>query len=170
MSNHFSADYLKSPGDDRRLDLTDVFLFKSSKDPTKLVLIMDSNPTVPDPAPNPDRGPEFYPGAVYRINIDTDGDALADAAFTLTFSDYQDGSQTGTAWYATGDQARQPEPAGERLTTSLPVSFDGTVQPLQAGPARLFAGRRSDPFFADLEGTVHHFQRSEERRVGKECA
>ena len=155
MSNHFSADYLKSPGDDRRLDLTDVFLFKSSKDPSKLVLIMDSNPTVPDPAPNPDRGPEFYPGAVYRINIDTDGDALADVAFTFTFSDYEDGSQTGTAWYATGDQARQPEPAGERLTTSFPVSFDGTVQPLQAGPARLFAGRRSDPFFADLEGTVH---------------
>ena len=158
MSNHFSADYLKSPGDDRRLDITDVFLFKSSKDPSKLVLIMDSNPTVPDPAPNPDRGPEFYPGAVYRINIDTDGDAHADAAFTFTFSDYEDGSQTGTAWYATGDQARQPEPAGERLTTSLPVSFDGTVQPLQAGPARLFAGRRSDPFFADLEGTVHNFQ------------
>ncbi len=158
MSNHFSADYLKSPGDDRRLDLTDVFLFKSSKDPTKLVLIMNSNPTVPDPAPNPDRGPGFYPGAVYRINVDTDGDALADAAFSFTFSDYEDGSQTGTAWYATGDQARQPEPAGERLTTSLPVSFDGTVQPLQAGPARLFAGRRSDPFFADLEGTVHNFQ------------
>ena len=148
MSNHFSADYLKSPGDDRRLDITDVFLFKSSKDPSKLVLIMDSNPTVPDPAPNPDRGPEFYPGAVYRINIDTDGDAHADAAFTLTFSDYQDGNQTGTAWYATGDQARQPEPAGERLTTSLPVSFDGTVQPLQAGPARCSPGgaaTRSSP-------------------------
>ena len=36
MSNHFSADNLKSPGDDRRLDLTDVYLFKSSKDPSKL--------------------------------------------------------------------------------------------------------------------------------------
>jgi hypothetical protein len=27
MSNHFSADKLKFPGDDRRLDLTDVFVF-----------------------------------------------------------------------------------------------------------------------------------------------
>ena len=27
MSNHFSADNLKFPGDDRRLDLTDVFVF-----------------------------------------------------------------------------------------------------------------------------------------------
>ena len=29
MSNHFSADKLKFPGDDRRLDLTDLFRSKS---------------------------------------------------------------------------------------------------------------------------------------------
>jgi DNA-binding CsgD family transcriptional regulator len=69
MSNHFSADYLKSPGDDRRLDLTDLFAFKSSKDPDKLMLIVCSNPTAPAPAPVPARGPEFYPGAVYRILV-----------------------------------------------------------------------------------------------------
>jgi len=33
MSNHFSADNLKFPGDDRRLDLTDVFVFKASENP-----------------------------------------------------------------------------------------------------------------------------------------
>src|SRR5215472_1708342 len=77
MSNHFSADYLKSPGDDRRLDITDVFLFRSSRDPDKMVLIVNSNPTAPAPAPIQARGPEFYPGAVYRINVDTDGDAHA---------------------------------------------------------------------------------------------
>jgi hypothetical protein len=113
MSNHFSADYLKSPGDDRRLDITDVFLFKSSKDPDKLMLIVNSNPTAPAPKPIQARGPEFYPGAVYRINVDTDGDAHADVAFTFTFSEYQDGTQTGNAWYATGPEARQPEPSGE---------------------------------------------------------
>ena len=75
MSNHFSADYLKAPGDDRRLDLTDVFCFKSSKDPDKIILIACSNSTAPAPAPIAARGPEFYPGAVYRINVDTDGDA-----------------------------------------------------------------------------------------------
>ena len=31
MSNHFSADKLKFPGDDRRLDLTDVFVFESAE-------------------------------------------------------------------------------------------------------------------------------------------
>ena len=29
MSNHFSADNLKFPGDDRRLDLTDLFVFQA---------------------------------------------------------------------------------------------------------------------------------------------
>ncbi len=132
MSNHFSADNLKFPGDDRRLDLTDVFMFTSADDPDKTVLIMDSNPTsAPPPIPAPTTGPEFYPGAVYRINIDNDGDNLADVAFTFVFSEYQDGRQTGTAWYATGAEARQPGPAGQVLAADIPVSFDGMAQPVQ---------------------------------------
>jgi Domain of unknown function (DUF4331) len=158
MSNHFSADNLKFPGDDRRLDLTDLFVFKSAQNPGTTVLIMDSNPTsAPPPIPAPVTGPEFYPGAVYRINIDTDGDNHADIAFTFTFSEYENGTQTGTMWYATGAQARQPEPAGEVLSSDIPVSFDGTAQPVQAGPVRLAAGLRSDPFFADVEGALHGF-------------
>ena len=171
MSNHFSADNLKFPGDDRRLDLTDVFVFQAATSPEHhhtllhrhqpgtTVLIMDSNPTsAPPPIPAPVTGPEFYPGAVYRINIDTDGDNHADVAFTFMFSEYENGRQTGTAWYATGAQARQPEPAGEVLSRDIPVSFDGTAQPVQAGRIRLFAGLRSDPFFADVEGALHGFQ------------
>ena len=118
MSNHLSADNLKSPGDDARLDFTDLFVFKSPDDPDKTVLIMDSNPFM---LPTPMTGPEFHPDAVYRINIDTDSDAHADAAFSFTFSQFQNGMQTGTGWHATGPQARQPEPAGEVLTESIPV-------------------------------------------------
>ncbi len=49
MSNHFSAAYLKFPGDDARLDLTDLFVFgapagQGTGDPGKTVLIMDVNP------------------------------------------------------------------------------------------------------------------------------
>ena len=168
MSNHFSADNLKFPGDDRRLDMTDLFVFAAPAGehhrllhrhhPATTVLILDSNPTsAPPPIPAPVTGPEFYPGAVYRINIDTDGDSHADIAFTFTFSDYQNGTQTGTAWYATGAQARQPGPAGEVLSSDIPVSFDGTARPVQAGPVLLSAGLRSDPFFADVEGALHGF-------------
>src|SRR6478609_5842391 len=140
MSNHFSAANLRFPGNDRRLDLTDVFAFASSQDPDSTVLIIDSNPTsAPPPIQARARGPEFYPGAVYRINVDTDGDAHADVAFTFAFSAYQGGRQTGTAWYATGAAARTPEPAGEVLAESFPVSFDGMAPPVQAGGIRLLA-------------------------------
>jgi hypothetical protein len=37
------------------------------------------------------------------------------------------------------------------LSSEIPVSFDGTAQPVQAGRIRLSAGLRSDPFFADVE-------------------
>ena len=43
------------------------------------------------------------------------------------------------------------------LAQSIPVNFDGTAQPVQAGPIRLSAAPRSDPFFADVEGALHGF-------------
>jgi Domain of unknown function (DUF4331) len=43
------------------------------------------------------------------------------------------------------------------LAESFPVSFDGMAAPVQAGRIRLLAGRRSEPFFADVEGTLHGF-------------
>jgi hypothetical protein len=150
MSNHFSADNLKFPGDDAHLDLTDLFVFKSSDHPDTTVLIIDVNPFMTAPA--------FHPDAVYRINIDTDGDIHADVAFSFTFSPFDDDTQTGTAYYATGPDADRPEPAGEVLTSSVPVGFDALARPVQGGPVRLFAGVRSDPFFADAEGALHGFQ------------
>ena len=148
-----SVDNLKFPGDDRRLDLTDVFAFESADDPDKTVLIIDANPTSAPPLiSSPTTGPEFHPDAVYRINIDNDGDAKADVAFTFTFSEFEHGRQTGMAWYAAGNRARWPEPAGQQLAASLPVSFDGLARPVQVGPIRLSAGRRSGRFFAGVEG------------------
>jgi hypothetical protein len=35
MSNHFSAANLRFPGDDARLDLTDLFVFPSPADPAR---------------------------------------------------------------------------------------------------------------------------------------
>ena len=127
MSNHFSAADLKSPGDDARLDLTDLFVFAAPDHPDKTVLIMNSNPFT--------QGNGFHPDAVYRFNIDNDGDALADVAFSFTFSELQDGRQTATAYYATGSDAQTREPRGEMLIQDTPVGFDGTATPVQAGPA-----------------------------------
>ena len=150
MSNHFSAAMLKFPGDDARLDLTDLFVFPSPDSPDKTVLILDVNPFM--------TGADFHPDAVYRINVDNDGDVQADVALSLVFSESNGGIQTGTLYYATGSQAREPEPAGEVLIEGAPVGFDETARPVEAGQCRLFIGVRSDPFFADGEGAFHDFQ------------
>jgi hypothetical protein len=147
MSNHFSAANLQHPGDDARLDLTDLFVFAAPDNPDRTVLIMDSNPFT--------KGDGFHPDAVYRFNIDTDGDALADVAFSFTFSQFKDGRQTATAYYATGSDAQTREPRGDMLIEATPAGFDATAKPVHAGPCRLFIGKRSDPFFADAEGVLH---------------
>ena len=150
MSNHFSAAMLKFPGDDARLDLTDLFVFASPENAGKTVLIFDVNPFM--------TGADFNPEAVYRLNVDNDGDTQADVAFSFVFSESADGAQSGTVYYATGGKAREAEPAGEVLIEGVPVGFDATAKPIQAGECRVFIGVRSDPFFADGEGAFHDFK------------
>jgi hypothetical protein len=147
MSNHFSAANLQHPGDDPRLDLTELFIFASPDDPDRTVLILNANPFM--------KGDGFHPDAVYRFNIDNDGDGLADVAFSFTFSAAKDGRQTGTAYYATGSDAQTHEPRGDVLIEATEVGFDAMAVPVQAGRCRLFIGKRSDPFFADAEGVLH---------------
>jgi Domain of unknown function (DUF4331) len=91
---------------------------------------------------------------VYRINIDNDGDAEADVAFSFVYSDSNNGPQTGAVYYATGE----PEPVGSALIDGVPVGFDSMAKPVEADRCRLFIGVRSDPFFADGEGAFHDFQ------------
>ena len=56
MSNHFSAANLTFPGDDARLDLTDLFVFQAPGDPASTVLIIDANPFMTGSEFHPERG------------------------------------------------------------------------------------------------------------------
>ena len=161
MSNHFSAAMLKFPGDDPRLDLTDVFVFASPERAGKTVLIFDVNPFM--------TGADFSPDCVYRLNVDNDGDVQADVAFSFVYSESNGGAQTGTLYYATGSRARDPEARGEVLIEDTPVGFHADARPVQAGRCRVFMGVRSDPFFADGEGPFHdwHFT-GEDTFAGKD--
>ena len=151
MSNHFSAAMLKFPCGDPRVDLTDNFVFASPERPGRTVLIFDVNPFM--------TGADFSPDCVYRLNVDNDGDVEADVAFSVVYSDSNDGPQTGTVYYATGSEARKREAVGEVLIEDTPVGFDADAKPVEAGQCRFFIGVRSDPFFADGEGPFHdwHF-------------
>jgi hypothetical protein len=97
MSNHYSAANLQFPGDDARLDFTDLYVFPAPGEPGTTVLIIDANPYTTGMSAMPPflMKSEFHPDGIYRINIDTDGDAQADAAFTFVFSELEDGTQTG---------------------------------------------------------------------------
>ena len=75
MSNHFTGLRLGLPGDDPRLDLTDLFAFQAPADPSRTVLILNTNTFGVADA--------FHPDAVYRINVDTDGDNNYDVSWSL---------------------------------------------------------------------------------------
>ncbi|GAA1500952.1 hypothetical protein GCM10009760_63290 [Kitasatospora kazusensis] len=151
MSHHLSGPNLRSPRDDARLDLTDLFAFTVPGDRT--VLIMNVHPVAPS------EGAAFHPDAVYRVNIDTDGDDRADTAFSFVFSPPDGGRQQATVHRADGDRARDHRAGGEQLLAGAPVTRGGEDPVVTAtGSYRFFAGLRSDPFFADLDGIVQQFQ------------
>ena len=109
MSNHFSAANLKSPGDDTRLDVTDLYVFPAPGNHDKTVMIIDADPSMA-------AGSALHPDAVYRINVDNNRDIRPDAAFSFVFPPLAVGEQTATGYYATGQEARQPEPADDPAT------------------------------------------------------
>ncbi|WP_431894557.1 DUF4331 family protein [Nonomuraea sp. bgisy101] len=154
MSHHLSGPNLRPPSGDARLDLTDVFAFESPTTPQSTVLIMNVNSFAFDPT----HGPHPHPDAVYRLNIDNDGDARADVAFSFVFSAPRDGRQTVTVFHGTDDEARSWEAAGEEVLTDVPVSFGPEPEIAETGWLRFSAGLRSDPFFADLDGIGKGFE------------
>ena len=80
MSNHFTGLSLGPPLGDQRLDLCDLYAFQSPADPARTVIILNANP-------NADA---LHPDAIYRLNIDNDGDCLTDIAFSYVFSKPQE--------------------------------------------------------------------------------
>jgi hypothetical protein len=150
MSNHFTGLSLGAPLGDQRLDLCDLYVFQSPTDPARTVLILNANP-------NADA---LHPDAIYRLNIDNDGDCLNDLAISYVFSPPQDGRQTFSVFIATGDEARSPEAVGERVVTDAEVSFGAMANRVTSGPYTFFAGSRSDAFFFDFDGIKDLFDTS----------
>lgn len=151
MSNHLSGPDFSPPAGDARLDITDLYVFTSPERDKHTVLALNVNPMVPAMA-----AMEFHTDALYQLNIDTNGDAVTDVAFNVTFT--QDGSgQRATVRRAEGDSAALLDNVGTPIIENVPVSFDDGVQIAEVGGYRFYAGLRSEPFFADFEGLLHDF-------------
>src|SRR5437879_13803179 len=137
MSNHFTGLSLGPPLGDQRLDLCDLYAFQSPGDPARTVIILNANPSAN----------EFHPDAIYRLNIDNDGDCLTDIAFTYVFSPMKNGRQTASVSVAKGAESRSVEPVGTKIISDAEVSFGARPNIARAGGYTFFAGSRSHAFF-----------------------
>ena len=174
-SSHREAPLIAS---DPAADNTDLYAFVSPERPGYVNLIAN---WIPFEEPN--GGPNFYPfatDAAYNINVDSDGDAKADAVFRWTFKNI-DKRGTNTFLYNNGPVTSfNDENLLFKQTYTLESSFNGApfktrisdapVAPSRIGAAsmpdyqklrdeatvqlqggwKLFAGQADDPFFLDL--------------------
>ena len=147
MSNHFTGLSLGPPLGDQRLDLCDLYAFQSPADKNRTVIILNANP-------NADA---LHPDAIYRLNIDNDGDYLTDIAFSYVFSKPQNGRQTVSVFVATGSESRSAEPVGTKMIADAEVSFGAKPNVIKSGHYTFFAGSRSDAFFFDFDGIKNLF-------------
>src|SRR5215211_8698213 len=137
MSNHFTGLSLGPPLGDQRLDLCDLYAFQSPVDKNRTVIILNANP-------NADA---LHPDAIYRLNIDNDGDYLTDIAFSYVFSKPQNGRQTVDVLVATGSESRLDGAPGTKIIANAEVSFGAKPNIIKSGHYTFFAGSRSDAFF-----------------------
>ncbi len=163
---------------DPRHDNTDVYAFVSPDDAGKVTMIANFHPFE-----EPNGGPTFYQfqaGSNYDINIDNNGDAIADLVYTWVFTDHL--RNPNTFLYNTGPVTTLPdEDLNFFQTYDLSVRRmgggtemlvnDGLVAPSYVGPASMpdgydplrqaaitsvkhggssYAGQADDSFFADL--------------------
>jgi hypothetical protein len=174
-SSHREAPLIAS---DPAVDNTDVYAFVSPDRPGYVTFVANFIPFE-----EPNGGPNFYPfatDAVYKINVDNNGDAKPDAVFRWKFHtiDKRGGS---TFLYNSGPVTSIADPnLLFRQTYTLESSFNGEpfqtrtasapVAPSRVGPAsmpdygklrgqavtglpggwKIFAGQADDPFFLDL--------------------
>ncbi|MBV8527456.1 MAG: DUF4331 family protein [Candidatus Dormibacteraeota bacterium] len=151
MSNHLSGPDFSPPAGDARLDITDLYAFTSPEREGHTVLAVNVNPMVPEMA-----AMEFHPDALYQINVDSDGDAATDVAFNVTF--VQDGGgQRATVRRAEGSAATALDNVGDVIIDNATVSFGDDARVIEQDGYRFFAGLRSDPFFADIDGLLNNF-------------
>ncbi|MGC9958623.1 DUF4331 family protein [Roseiarcus sp.] len=150
MSNHFTGLSLGPPLGDQRLDLCDLYAFQSPADPTRTAIILNANP----------RADALHPDAIYRLNIDNDGDLLTDIAISYVFSKPEGDKQTVSVFVAKGAEARSAEVVGTKVIADAEVSFGPKPNIVRSGATTFCAGARSDAFFFDYDGIKALFDTS----------
>jgi hypothetical protein len=147
--------------EDPTVDSTDVYMFRSPENPEKVVILANYIP-LQDPAGAPNYF-NFSNSALYRINIDNDGDAAADIIYEFRF---RFELTTGDTWlYQLGAiDTLENHNANRNLKqfytlTRLDIADDGSISSTviadsaQTTPARI--GPRSNGSQQDYETLVN---------------
>ena len=156
-SDHLDAPAAKA---DHRVDITDLYAFRSSSTMTTLVLNVDGLLT-----PTDTKTASFRPNALYEIKVDRNRDGVADLAYRVRFSAptaLADGtrSQTYIVRRATGAAAVSNVWNGTIVAMGRTTPYHHGVRiASMIGGGQAFAGARDDPFFFDLPGFVNFKQK-----------
>ena len=137
------ADHGDAPGVriNSRLDINDVYAFQAPGNAGHTVLIMTVSPLAGITGAT-----TFHPQGKYLLKVDTNGDAVEDTTFRITFSNPDDNGV---------QRVRLKEIADATMTTRTATA--GSRRPASPGQniavgagGTLRAGRFDDPFFFDL--------------------
>ena len=158
MSHHASGPDFGFPRGDARLDMTDLYAFTKPGDPAHSIIVLNVHPSFNLNSPEPTTIEPFAPGALYEVQVDTDGDAAADLAYSVQFESSGDGGQTAVVRRRRGVRAAGMGEEGELIVQRAPVSVGREALVTRAGDHRFFCGWRSDPFFFDVKGNFNHMQ------------
>jgi len=157
MSHNYSGPDYGFPHGDARLDLTDLYAFPKPGDAGKSILIMNVHPSVGVNPAGPTTDDPFASEAVYELEIDTNGDDVADIAYRVRFTS-EGAAQTATLRRVEGKPAAVTGDDGQMILEGAPVSTGREARVTEAGDCRFFAGWRSDPFFFDTMGALNNLQ------------
>ena len=128
------------------VDLTDVFIFPSPTDSTKVVLAMNVHPLIPSGVTNT----VFDPDALYQFKIANAGDPKLPVENLVIQAKF---SGTGTNQTVQIAGPVKPSMTGTKSVFETPDATSGAINTIftTGSGIKVFAGTREDPFFFDLE-------------------
>src|SRR5215831_14305481 len=136
MSHHYSGPNFGFPHGDARLDLTDLYAFPKPGDAGKSILIMNVHPSASVNPPGRTTAEPFASHALYELNIDTNGDALADITYRVKFSPYKNGAQVATLVRVVSEQGAKTGDECQTILEGAPVSMGREALLTDAGDYR----------------------------------
>jgi len=158
MSHHASGPDFGFPRGDARLDMTDLYAFPKPGEPAKSILILNVHPSVAVNPLGPTTPEPFASEALYEFKVDTNGDAIADIAYSIQVVLTRDGKQAATLRRSQGTRAASVYNDGHVIVEAAPISVAREALVTKAGDYRVFFGWRSDPFFFDADGLFNNMQ------------